>query len=221
MKKVLLAVIALLAMSQVLLADDYDISGLWYIEGDGFAKEKLLDVVKVRVPVSGIMNVYVSDLSEFSGDIAGHLQYYNRELSGDVKFITGYDIYIRIDLTRFGFKVWDKHIENGIKDPIPLPEARPSTNRPYKLATVRVNDEEQDMSYSVTLTSSYSGTIAINGIIKDVDIAREIEIASDSAVWKNGTGRPVTDSGVHGGCNSGTGIFAAILLLGVYVIVRH
>ena len=49
MKKVLLAVIALLAMSQVLLADDYDISGLWYIEGDGFAKEKLLDVVKVQI----------------------------------------------------------------------------------------------------------------------------------------------------------------------------
>ena len=225
MRKFFVALIVLLLAASIIYAEEYDISGLWNIAGKGFAKDSSTGI-KLNAQIEGTMNIYTKTASEISQDLASN-DYASRDIfdaisgdlmSSDTRFLTGYDIYVQIDLSKLvSYKVWDLHIPNGIRIPVPLPEMRPSNSEPYYLPIVPIDNDEQDMNYSIVLTSTTSGKIIINGIIKDVDVVGDVEIDSESVIWLNGTERPDIDPKVDSGCNSsGLGIISlALILLGV------
>ncbi|MBQ7595022.1 MAG: hypothetical protein IJU48_11825 [Synergistaceae bacterium] len=222
MRKIFIALTFLLLAVASLHADNYDISGLWNIEGKGFAKDSSTGI-KLNAQIDGDMRIYTALASEISQDLASN-DYASRDvfdtisndlLSPDKRFLTGYTIYVRIDLSKLlSYKVWDYTIPNGIKIPAPLPEMRPSNDNPYKLLEFGIDNEEQNMNYSIILTSITSGKIIINGIIKDVEVVGDVEVDSESVIWLNGTEKPDIDSKVDSGCNSaGYGIISLALIL--------
>lgn len=220
MKRFIAVCIILLSMCVAIDAEEYDISGQWNIQGHGFAKR----VIKVNADIDGYMMLYTATAAQISDDLRELISQglmsedilSGDVLSSDLRFLTGYDIHLELDLTRLNIGVWEQDIPNGMKIPAPLPEMRPSNSEPYRLIGVNIDNAEQNMNYSIILTSINSGVIKINGIIKNVQYAGNIEIDSDSYVWKFGTIRPsFAEDKSDSGCNSGLGIFA-LALVGVY-----
>ena len=221
MKKFFIVCVILLLSVAVINAEDYDISGLWNIDGKGFAKDSSTGI-KLNAQIDGNMHIYTALASEISQDLASN-DYASKDvfdtiskdlLSPDKRFLTGYTIYVRIDLSKLlSYKVWDYTIPNGIRIPAPLPEMRPSNDNPYKLLEFGIDNEEQNMNYSIILTSTTSGKIIINGVIKDVEVVGDVEIDSESIIWLDGTERPGIDPSVDSGCNSGYGIISLALIL--------
>ena len=221
MKKFFIVCVILLLSVAVINAEDYDISGLWNIDGKGFAKDSSTGI-KLNAQIDGNMHIYTALASEISQDLASN-DYASKDvfdtiskdlLSPDKRFLTGYDIYVRIDLSKLlSYKVWDYTIPNGIRIPTPLPEMRPTNNNPYELVNFGIDNEEQNMNYSIILTSTTSGKIIINGVIKDVEVVGDVEVDSESVIWLDGTERPDVDPKVDSGCNSGFGIISLALIL--------
>lgn len=221
MKKFFITLIILLLAVVALYAEDYDISGLWNIDGKGFVKDSSTEI-KLNAQIDGNMHIYTALASEISQDLASN-DYASKDvfdtiskdlLSPDKRFLTGYTIYVRIDLSKLlSYKVWDYTIPNGIKIPAPLSEIRPSNDNPYELVNFGIDNEEQNMNYLITLTSTNSGKIRINGVIKDVEVVGDVEVDSESVIWLDGTERPDIDPKVDSGCNSGFGIIPLALIL--------
>ncbi|MBQ3448862.1 MAG: hypothetical protein IJG34_03060, partial [Synergistaceae bacterium] len=179
--------------------EDYDVAGTWMIKGVGHVDKSF---VRSSLELSG--NMYIQTESS---DI----------LSQDMRMLTSYDIYLRIDASTLNIKVYDKHIENRIRVNVPVPTRIPTAEYPIELPDVTYDD----ITYSATLTGANSGTVTISGIIRDVDVIGDLELDSDCKIWRAGTPEPKIDEGKNSGCNSFFGIIAMILTLGVIKRVRY
>lgn len=221
MKKLLLTCTALLMLCSPLAADNYDISGLWNIAGTGFAEKSFL---RVSLALDGNMTLTTSSTQEVlnnavSADLLRQEYPMSADiLSKDLRFLTAYDINLKITATNLDIKAWDDHVPNGIRVPVPLPEMRPANNQPYELPVRVVSDT---LLCKVTLTSTTSGKVRITGFV-DLDVVGETEINSDCALWLNGTPKPKLEEETSSGCDSG---FSSLMLLlvfaGVCKLVRN
>ena len=208
-RKILLACFVLLLCSATVCGEEYDISGLWNIKGQGFAEKSF---VRVKLSLSGNMTLKTSTAQEVAQRFTGY-----DANNVDARFLTSYDINLRIDATGIDIKAWEDNIPNGIEIPVPLPEMRPTVNEPY---TLPVSLSSQGLTYTFTLTSTESGKVRITGYV-DLDTIGVTEINTDCALWKYGTPMPAFESETSSGCDSGFGAWViALLLLGVRKNVR-
>ena len=216
MKKyiLLLACVIVLCCSS-LRAEDYDIAGLWNIYGTGFVEKSF---VRVSLELTGDMTLTTATSEEISNDIISRDLVSKDLLNKNTRFLTAYDINLKISATELEIEAWDDHIPNGIRVPVPLPEMRPTNNDPY---VVPISLEHEGLNYQVTLTSTESGKVRITGFV-EMDVIGEVEINSDCALWKSGTQRPSLEEETSSGCNSGFGALMITLLAGVVMkIVRN
>lgn len=206
MKRNMKRIFAFMAVSLVFASwaayadtETFDAAGTWLIKGVGHVDKSF---VRSSLELSG--NMYIQTESS---DI----------LSQDMRMLTSYDIYLRIDASTLNIKVYDKHIENRIRVNVPVPTRIPTAEYPIELPDVTYDD----ITYSATLTGANSGTVTISGIIRDVDVIGDLELDSDCKIWRAGTPEPKIDEGKNSGCNSFFGIIAMILTLGVIKRVRY
>ncbi|MBQ7543762.1 MAG: hypothetical protein IJT02_02355 [Synergistaceae bacterium] len=219
-RKILLAAAAVMLLCSSSIAEDYDISGGWNLAGTGFVEKEFL---RVSLELEGDMHLTTSTTQEVLDNAASRdlvRQEYPDSpdiLSGDLKFLTAYEIDLKITATELDIKAWSDHLPNYIRIPVPLPEMRPSNSHPYELPVYAYND---GLTYRVTLTSTTSGKVRITGYV-DLDVVGKTELNSDCTVWKYGTQRPTLEEETDSGCNSGFGALMMLLLLaGVRGIVR-
>lgn len=220
MKKVFIQFIALMLLCSLSAADEYDeyiLPGPWHIKGQGFGERV---PIRLQLNLTGNMNITTSALKDISNDTyirSGDQTVNINQLDEDMKALTGYDLYMRLNLTGAGFKAWDEQFPNGIRVPVLLPNMRPTVNDPFELPPVTVDD----ITYRVTFTSPTQGKVRINGYT-DVDVVGTCEINADCAIWRDGYPEPELESETDSGCNAGAGIYAlSVLLLGVRRIVRN
>ncbi|MBQ7156140.1 MAG: hypothetical protein IJR85_11390 [Synergistaceae bacterium] len=209
-KKILLACAMVVLCCQSVIAEDYEVAGLWNIKGTGFVEKSFL---RISLELDGDMTLTTATTQEVKDNVVSRDLVSDDLLSGDLKFLTAYDINLKISATTAGITAWKDHIPNGIRVPVPLPEMAPSKEMPY---TLPIAIENEGLTYQVTLTSSESGKVRITGII-DFDEISGVEINSDCAFWKAGTKMPALEEETDSGCNSG---FGALMLLLVYAGVK-
>lgn len=215
MRKIFVALIISLLVCSSLNGEDYDIAGQWNLKGSGHVDK---GVVRSSLALNGKLNIYTASTPEILANTTSRDLVDENLLSGDLRFITGYDIYLRIDATTLGIKVYDDNIPNGIRIPVPLPEMRPTVNEPYSLPPVTYDN----LTYTVKFTSIYSGTVEIRGVIDDIDVINSVELDSECITWKEGTPEPHIDEEKDSGCNSGIGIISlALIFMEVLRFVRH
>ncbi len=212
MKRRFLVVCAAVMMicSSAAVADDYDISGGWNIRGTGFVEK---GVVRVSLTLNGDMNLTTATTAEILNNSVSRDLVDSDLLSGDLKFLTGYEGNLRVDATGLSISVWEDALPNGIRVPVALPEVSPTVNEP---CTLPVRVTSNGLNYRVTLTSTESGKLRINGIT-DFGELKDAELNADCTVWKHGTPMPALDEETSSGCNSG---FSALMLLFVFAGVK-
>ena len=203
-------------------SEEYDLAGLWHIEGGGFARK---DFVKTSLELTGEMHLTTRTLRELSSDI-------NQIISDEVKIniesldnyifdsgmkaLTSYNIDMKLTVTELNIRAWKEYLPNGIKIPVLIPDKMPSGE--YNLTLPPVTYRK--LTYQVTFTSATSGIIIISGYI-DVDVVGECEIYSETDIWKDATTKPGNSNGAKGGCNVGfTGLLLFLLLISSGVIKR-
>ncbi len=223
-KKILLACMIVVLGSVSAIGEEYDISGFWYIEGDGFVEKEF---VRVSLELDGYMLLTTASTQEILDDAVSRdlvrQEYADRAdiLSGDVRFLTGYDIDLTITATNLNIRAWSDHIPNGIRIPVPLPTQIPSASYPYELP---VQPRVDGLTCKITLTSATSGIVKITGYI-DLDVVGETEINSECLIWKRGTTKPQSDGESSSGCDTGnSGLYAVMMLVifaGVKKFVRN
>ena len=188
------AVVGLLALLAVFHAGmgeavSWDISGRWLVEGSGFIEWR--DVPRASLKLEGTMDIYTVE-------------------SGDIWAVTSYDINLRLDATRANIKVWDDHLNEILHVQVPLPaDANPSLGTPFTLPSVTT---ENGLTYTVTLTSVLSGTLAINGEEARLGSVGHLHIGSESALWREGTSKPGASDASSGCRASGTGVAGLALV---------
>lgn len=220
LRKILFAVIILGLWSSSVYAEKYDIAGFWNIGGDGFVEKAPL---RVSLELTGNITLRTASSQEVRESISADLvrkQYPEIPdiLSKDLRFLTSYDINLKITTTNLDIKAWNDHVPNGIRIPSPLPEMKPSKEYPYELPIYGYND---GLTYKVTLTSDVSGKVRITGFV-DFDIIGKTEINSDCAVWMAGTPKPKLEEETNSGCNTGFSAFMILLVFaGVKKFVRN
>lgn len=188
---VLSLVVVLLALPA---AAAWDAGGRWLIKGMGYGEKSS---VRLRLALNGDMNV-------------------KTVTSGDARFITGYDLRMRLDTSQARIKTWTEDVHEVLPVPVLLPSLEPTVNEPFSLPVVRA----EGLTYAVTLTSATSGTVDIYGTI-DLDVLGRTEVNSRSAVWKDGTRRPDLDDSLESGCNAGTPSLALTLLAMLAGVLRR
>ena len=215
MRRILLACAIIVLFCQSVIADDYDLSGLWHIGGTGFVEKSF---VRISLQLDGDMTLTTATTQEIKDNAISRDLVSDDLLSGDLKFLTAYDINLEISATMAEINVWKDHIPNGIRVPVPLPEKAPSNEFPY---TLPVALEHEGLTYRVTLTSAVSGKVRITGTV-NFDEVGDVEINSDCAFWKDGTEKPKLEEETSSGCNSGIGELMLLLVIaGVMKIVRN
>ncbi len=220
MRKILSACALLLLCAVSAAGEGYDIAGLWNIGGTGFAEKNFL---RISLALDGNMTLTTATTNEVlnnavSSDIVRQAYPESEDiLSGDLRFLTAYDINLEITATNLDISAWSDHIPNGIRIPVPLPARVPTADYPLEIPVQVVND---GLRYTLTLTSSSSGKVRVQGYV-DLDVVGSTEINADSAVWKYGTQRPSYESETSSGCDSGFGALMLLLVFaGVKKIVR-
>lgn len=183
--------VALLALPA---AAAWDAGGRWLIKGTGYGEKSS---VRLRLALNGYMDIKTAT-------------------SGDVRFMTGYDLNMRLDTSQVGVKTWTEEIHETLRVPVLLPSLDPTVNEPFRLPAVRA----EGLTYVVTLTSATSGTVDIYGTI-DLDVLGRTEVNSKSAVWKEGTSRPDLDEDLESGCSAGTPFLALVLLVPLAGVLRR
>ncbi|GHV33042.1 hypothetical protein FACS1894187_00290 [Synergistales bacterium] len=185
---------------------DYDVSGRWLLEGGGRASK---GVLRVSMTVDGYLDVTTvlskDEVLLEDGEI----------LSGDLVFLTEYYTHARLNASRLDIKAWDYDKNVVQKPPIPIPPFDLTMSKPLVLPTVPV----EDMTYQLTFTSPTSGVIKIKGTL-NVDYVGDVEIDSESVIWKDGTERPDIDDKTSG-CNTGSFVGLAGFLVLSHVIVYN
>ena len=206
-------------------ADEYDetiIPGLWHIKGRGFGE---YSPIRLKLSLSGNMNVTTAKLSEISadqryiksGDETIQLDLEKYPELADMKALTGYEVYMSLELTEGGFKAWDENFPNGISVPVLLPNIRPTVNETFVLPSIT----HDNITYKVSFISPTSGKVRINGYT-DVDHLGSCEINADCVVWRDGYPEPELEEETNSGCNSGMSTLLLLLaVIGVKKFVRN
>ncbi|MBQ7220616.1 MAG: hypothetical protein IJS28_06510 [Synergistaceae bacterium] len=217
-------VLMLLACSQI-AADEYDetiLPGLWHIKGRGFGE---YSPVRLQLSLTGNMDVTTAKLSEISadnqyiksGDETIPLDLENNPQLADMKALTGYKIYMRLNLTGAGFKAWDEDFPNGIRIPVLLPNMRPTVNDPFVLPGITYDN----LTYQLSFTSPTSGKVRINGYT-EVEHLGNCEINADCAIWRDGYPEPSLEEETKSGCDSGmSALMLLLVFMGVNKLVRN
>ena len=174
--------------------EDFNVAGKWLINGTGHVDKSF---VRSRLELSGYINFQTSEGEE-------------------IQMIESYDAYIRIDATTLNIKVYDEYITNGIQLSVPVPARIPTEEYPIELPTLTYDG----LTYDVKITGTNSGTVLITGVVKDVGIIGDVEIETESKIWREGTSEPETDSGKSSGCKTGAGM-TVLMLMGVIKLVRN
>lgn len=219
MKKFLVCVMLLMLVT---VADGYDFAGQWWIYGTGFVEKSF---VRISLELRGEMTLSSCKVSELSYDVVQVLSndtvtiMSREDVDENLMCLNGYDINLRVyALSESGFdvKIWDDNLPNGIRIPIVYPYFEPTVNNPFTLPAVTSNG----LTYRVSFTSENAGKIRVTGYI-DTSIG-DIELNSDSTIWRYGTLQPSTESETKSGCNSGVGAIVLMMLLaGVNKFVRN
>ena len=156
----------------------WDISGAWPMEGTGFVDWHGL---RYSLAMTGNMNLCTA-------------------ASGDIWCVTSYDMDIRLDVSKLNIKAWSEHLGETFHDFIPLPaDMNPSLGKPFELLKVTA---ESGLTYTVTLTSATSGKVNISGEKVKLGSVSSLKIATESAMWKEGTPKPQL-ANESSGCNAG------------------
>ena len=216
MRKFLVVCAAVMMIcSSAAVAEDYDVSGLWNIRGTGFVEKGF---VRVSLVLNGDITLTTATTAEVVNNTVSRDLVDSDLLSGDLQFLTGYEGNLRVDATGFSIKVWEDILPNGIRVPVALPETTPTEEYPYVLP---VKVTQKGLTYRVTLTSTESGKLRINGIT-DFGELKDAELNADCTVWKYGTPMPALEEETSSGCNS---CFSALMLLVIFAggkkIVRN
>ena len=221
-KKIFLAFTIFVLSCSSIAAEDFEekiIPGLWYIKGTGYGE---YSPIRLKLTLEGTMNVETKTLNEISNDVTTilsedasteiALDLENSEvLSSDMKALTSYDIYLRLNLTGLQVKAWDEEYPNGIKIPVLLPAMRPSTSKPFVLPTVRIDDDESTIDVTVSFVSPSAGKVRISGV---ADVSGfDCEIQGDCKIWRAGYSEPELEESTNSGCNTGLGIISALAAL--------
>ena len=188
----LLLVTMLLSLASVAFAA-YDMTGRWLIEGGGYAEK---GIVRVELKDEGTLDI-------------------NTTTKNGVQYITGYTLKIRLNASKLGINAWENNSTITFQNPIPVPSLNPTLNEPFDLPAVTVDR----MTYKVRFTKTTSGTVKIYGFM-DIDTVGTVEINSDSAVWKQGTPKPIIDDD-KSGCNAGFSIIALLLGTPLIALMRR
>ena len=214
MRKIVLACVMFVLAASSALCDEYDLAGLWDIAGTGFVEKGIL---RVSLELDGDMTLTTASTQEILNNAVSRDLVSPDLLSGDLRFLTAYDINLKITATNLDINAWSDHIPNGIKIPAPLPAEAPSEEYPYELP---IYVYSEGLTYRMTLTSTTSGKVRITGNIQLDDPVGSIEINSDCAFWKHGTPKPRLEEETSSGCDSGIGAFMLVLIFaGVRKIV--
>ena len=207
-------------------ADEYDetiIPGLWNIKGQGFGE---YSPIRLQLSLTGNMDITTAKLSEISadnlyiksGDETIELDLSSHPEMADMKALTSYEVYLRLELTGAGFKAWEETFPNGIRIPVLLPNMRPTVNDPFVLPGIT----HDNITYQMSFTSPTSGKVRINGFT-EVEHLGNCEINADCAIWRNGYPEPDLEEETSSGCNSGVSASMLLLLavIGVKKFVRN
>lgn len=163
----------------------FDMTGKWLLEGGGYAEKGIL---RVELKVDGYMDLLT-------------------KTEGDTRYVTGYLLKAKLNASKLGINAWDYSDNVTLKTPIPVPDLEPTLNKPFELPAVTVDG----LTYKITFTSTASGSVKIYGNL-DVDKVGNVEINSESAIWKEGTEKPyIKDE--SSGCNAGVLPLLAVLFL--------
>ena len=215
MKKIFILIFLILIFScSSLNASEYIDSvlpGEWNIEGTSFVEKSF---VRFSFRIEGEMNQAVDIVKNLNENVDkildGSEEITRSVVNENRKVLTSCDIDLRIymfDNAGFDIKVWDKTIDNAVKIPLLLPEARPTLNDPFVLPAIKIDD----LNLTLTFVSEASGKLRIQGYA-DFDTVGTCEINADCALWKDGTAKPSTEEETSSGCNAG-GTALLILLI--------
>lgn len=215
-RKIFIAALIIILSCATLNAEseEYDIAGLWHMEGGGFAKKGF---VKASLELTGEMHLVTKTIREVRGQInqliidgvAVNLDSIDESiLDSDMKVLTSYDVDMKITVTELDIRAWKRNLPNGIKIPVLLPDKAPSGE--YNLTLPAVTRE--NITYQVTLSSATSGIVIISGY-PVIDIVGECEIYSETDIWKDTSTRSGNSSSAKGGCNAGFTCLSLFLLL--------
>ena len=191
--KCLLFALLLLAMAVPAQAADYRIGGTWLTEGGGFIEK-------------GVLRVSLTD--------AGWLKVITTYEDG-VETITGYEVYAELEATRLDINAWKYRNSITLGTPIPVENFNPTVNDPFKLPPITFDD----LTFTLELTSEYSGTLKLRGYV-DIDTVGRCEVNADNALWKEGTPKPAIP-GTESGCNVGAALPLALLGFATLVARRR
>ena len=214
-RKFLLACMIVVLGTVSAIGDEYDISGLWNIHGTGFVEK---GVVRVSLTLNGNMTLTTASTAEILNNAVSRDLVDSDLLSGDLRFLTGYEGNLRVDATGLSISVWDDELHNGIRIPVALPAAIPTEDYPYVLP---VFVTENGLNYTVTLVSSQAGKLRVHGFT-DFGELKDAELNADATVWKHGTPMPNLDSETSSGCDNGiSAVMLLIVFAGVKKFVRN
>ena len=220
MKKVLLLLLMMIAVR----AEGYGtFSGEWNIYGEGFAEKSF---VRTQLEIDGDMNISACNFSELPAGVDNVIStdwetlISRDKVEGVYEFfdcLTGLSMNLSVHASSLGMKIYEENMPNEITDPYLFLDFIPSLDKPLEFPDLKLGR----MTLHLTLTSENSGTIYIRGNI-NTSYLGEIEINTECIIWKKGTARPNFSGGGKSGCDSGAGIFAAMILLaGVRKFVRN
>ena len=225
--KIFMLIIAIFLLCSVSssIAEDYDIAGFWNLSGNGYVDKSF---VRVSLALTGDLQVITKMgdelITEYSEDVIAYVSQDLYEKSQrhlqDVRFVTGHIVYLQIDATNLDIKAWSDTIDNShLTIPVPLPDLSPSNSNPFVLPDVSYGEDDYNLTYTLTLTSIYSGTVRINGWFT-LDYVGGIELDSLCKIWKEGTNEPEAPNGddKKSGCNSGFNFGILILLLSFFAV---
>ncbi len=214
-KKLLLSCMILVMSSVSAIGEEYDVSGLWDIHGTGFVEK---GVLRVSLTLNGNMTLTTASTSEILNNAVSRDLVDSSLLSGDLRFLTGYEGNLRVDATGLSISVWDDEVHNGIRVPAAIPARIPTKDYPYVLP---VSVTDNGLNYTVTLVSSQAGKLRVHGFT-DFGELKDAELNADATVWKHGTPMPELDSETSSGCDSGvSAVMMLVIFAGVKKFVRN
>jgi hypothetical protein len=188
MKKISLVLLSSLLLLTYAAAESdaaYRVGGVWLTEGTGFAKKG--DVLRVQMNDSGWLR-------------------FDSTISGDCEFLTGYEIYGRLEASIFEIEAWEDSDSHVYDSPIPIPEdLDPSLSKPFTLPNIKLDN----LTYTFVLTSVTSGTLNVGGYV-DIDGVGRCEVHGDNALWRSGTEKPAVSDSSSGCSASPAGAIAGL-----------
>lgn len=174
----------LFSASAAFAAQTQVIGGRWLTEGSGFAEK---DILRVALTADGYIDIISTN-------------------TDDIETISGYRTQATLHATRMEFNAWSSNGSYSLSQPLTISHYNPTLTNPLMLPTFKVNGLE----YTVTFTSSTSGTVKIRGNA-NIDLFGNCEINADCALWREGSAKPDIPNS-ESGCNTLGGAHFALLI---------